>query len=59
MIAAMDGEGFGGCTTFGECQRACPKDIALDHIAAMNREGLLAVIRSPLKPRGDRAEEAV
>jgi succinate dehydrogenase / fumarate reductase iron-sulfur subunit len=50
MIAAMDGEGFGGCTTFGECQRACPKDIALEHIAAMNREGLLAVIRDPPRP---------
>ena len=58
MIAAMDEEGFAGCTTFGACQRACPKDIHVDHIAAMNREHLLSVLRSPQKPHEKAREDA-
>lgn len=38
MVAQMDLEGFGGCTNFGECEAACPKGIALDVIAQMNRD---------------------
>ncbi|MFJ6793080.1 succinate dehydrogenase/fumarate reductase iron-sulfur subunit [Streptomyces sp. NPDC091268] len=45
MVAAMDAEGFGGCTLTGECATACPKGIALPSIAAMNREWLGAVRR--------------
>lgn len=46
MVAAMDGEGFGGCTNTGECATACPKGIPLPSIAAMNREYLRALRRS-------------
>lgn len=59
MVAAMDAEGFGGCTNFAACERACPKDIRVDHIAAMNREHLLSVLRGPLgSPDETQAESA-
>lgn len=38
MVAQMDLESFGGCTLFGECQEACPKEISIDTIARMNRD---------------------
>ena len=40
MVAQMDAEGFGGCTLYGECQAACPKEISIDTIARMNRDFL-------------------
>lgn len=42
MVAQMDLEHFGGCTLFGECQEACPKEISIDTIAWMNRDFLAA-----------------
>jgi succinate dehydrogenase / fumarate reductase iron-sulfur subunit len=42
MIAQMDLESFGGCSLFGECQAACPKEISIDFIARMNRDYLRA-----------------
>ena len=42
MVAQMDLESFGGCTLFGECQEACPKEISIDVIARMNRDFLKA-----------------
>jgi succinate dehydrogenase / fumarate reductase, iron-sulfur subunit len=42
MVAQMDIEGFGACTLFGECQEACPKQISIDTITAMNRDFLRA-----------------
>ncbi len=36
MVAAMDAEGFGSCTNYGECAAVCPKEIKLDVIARMN-----------------------
>jgi succinate dehydrogenase / fumarate reductase iron-sulfur subunit len=42
MVARMDAEGFGGCTLFGECQEACPKEISIDTITRMNRDFLRA-----------------
>jgi succinate dehydrogenase / fumarate reductase iron-sulfur subunit len=42
MVARMDAEGFGGCTLFGECQEACPKEISISAIVRMNRDYLLA-----------------
>ncbi|MFN2398713.1 MAG: succinate dehydrogenase/fumarate reductase iron-sulfur subunit [Gemmatimonadaceae bacterium] len=45
MVARMDEEGFGGCTLFGECQDACPKEISIDTIARMNRDYIIAAIR--------------
>ena len=42
MVAQMDIEGFGGCSLFGECQAACPKEISIDFIARMHRDYLRA-----------------
>ncbi len=42
MVRAMDAEGFGGCTNFGECEAACPKQVSLESIARMNRDFLRA-----------------
>lgn len=44
MVAQMDAEGFGACTTTGACSAACPKDISLINIATMNRELLKGTI---------------
>lgn len=44
MVHAMDSEGFGGCTNFGECEAACPKAISLETIARMNRDYLKATM---------------
>jgi succinate dehydrogenase / fumarate reductase iron-sulfur subunit len=44
MIAQMDLESFGGCTLFGECQAACPKEISIDFIARMHRDFLKASV---------------
>ncbi|HEX9485351.1 MAG TPA: succinate dehydrogenase/fumarate reductase iron-sulfur subunit [Gemmatimonadaceae bacterium] len=44
MVAQMDLESFGGCTLFGECQEACPKEISIDVIARMNRDFLVAAV---------------
>ncbi len=38
MVAAMDAEGFGSCTNTFDCEAACPKEISVDFIAAMNRD---------------------
>jgi succinate dehydrogenase / fumarate reductase iron-sulfur subunit len=40
MVRQMDLEGFGGCTLYGECQEACPKEISIDTITRMNRDFL-------------------
>ncbi len=45
MVDRMDIEGFGGCTNFGECQEACPKDISVANIAVLNRDFLAASLR--------------
>ncbi|MEX2177887.1 MAG: succinate dehydrogenase/fumarate reductase iron-sulfur subunit [Gemmatimonadaceae bacterium] len=44
MVAQMDLEDFGGCSLFGECQAACPKEISIDFIARMNRDYLRAAL---------------
>jgi succinate dehydrogenase / fumarate reductase, iron-sulfur subunit len=44
MVAQMDIESFGGCSMYGECQDACPKDISIDFIARMNRDFLVATM---------------
>jgi succinate dehydrogenase / fumarate reductase iron-sulfur subunit len=44
MVRQMDIEGFGGCTNFGECQEACPKEISVDTIAQLNRDFLKATL---------------
>lgn len=47
MVTQMDLEHFGGCTLFGECQEACPKEISIDTIARMNRDYLVALAFEP------------
>jgi succinate dehydrogenase / fumarate reductase iron-sulfur subunit len=42
MVRQMDAEGFGGCTNFGECEEACPKQISVETIARLNRDYLAA-----------------
>ncbi|MEP7381701.1 MAG: succinate dehydrogenase/fumarate reductase iron-sulfur subunit [Gemmatimonadota bacterium] len=44
MVAQMDLEHFGGCTLYGECQAACPKEISIDTIARMNRDFVFASV---------------
>lgn len=44
MVAQMDAESFGACTSTGSCSAACPKDISLINIAKMNREFLRGTI---------------
>jgi succinate dehydrogenase / fumarate reductase iron-sulfur subunit len=51
MVARMDIEHFGGCTLYGECQEACPKEISIDTITRMNRDYL----RACLNPRDPEA----
>jgi succinate dehydrogenase iron-sulfur subunit len=52
MVAAMDDQGFGGCTNTGECATACPKGIPLPSIAAMNREYLRALRKETSRSKG-------
>jgi succinate dehydrogenase / fumarate reductase iron-sulfur subunit len=47
MVGQMDAEGFGHCTTHGECEAACPKGISIGFIAKMNRELLSAMAAAP------------
>ncbi len=42
MVARADLEGFGHCTNHGACETACPKEISIDFIAALNRDLLRA-----------------
>jgi succinate dehydrogenase / fumarate reductase iron-sulfur subunit len=44
MVAQMDLETFGGCSLFGECQVACPKEISIDFIARMHQDYLRASV---------------
>lgn len=44
LVAAADREGFGACSSHGECEAVCPKGIGLDTIALMNRDHLRAVL---------------
>ena len=44
MVTQMDLEGFGGCSLYGECQEACPKEISIDFIAMMHRDFLRASV---------------
>ena len=46
MVAVMDEMGFGNCSNTGACEMECPKGISLAHIARLNREFLVATIKS-------------
>lgn len=40
MVAQMDKEGFGSCTSTGACEATCPKEISITNIARLNSEYL-------------------
>lgn len=45
MVAQMDKEGFGSCSSTGACEAVCPKGITLVSIARMNRELIIANLK--------------
>lgn len=53
MVAQMDHEGFGSCTSTGACSAACPKDISLSNISRMNRELLVSALTKKETAQGD------
>ncbi len=46
MVGAHDAEGFGNCTNHGACEVACPKGISVSYIARLNRDLIVASLRS-------------
>ena len=44
MVEQMELEDFGGCTLYGECQEACPKEISIDSITRMNRDFIRSTV---------------
>ena len=46
MVAQMDKEGFGNCTNTYACEAECPKGISVANIARLNREYLMAGLKS-------------
>ena len=45
MVEVME-EYFGSCTMFRECEAVCPKEISVDFIARMNRDYIVAQLKS-------------
>ncbi len=53
MVTAMAAEGFGHCTSTGECEAVCPKEIPITFIARMNRDFMRASLTErPAKESG-------
>jgi succinate dehydrogenase / fumarate reductase iron-sulfur subunit len=53
MVERVNAEGFGHCTSAGECEAVCPKEIPITFIARMNRDFLKAAIHErPAANRG-------
>ena len=52
MVGQMTAEGFGHCTSIGECEAVCPKEIPIGYIARMNRDYLEASIKE--RPQANR-----
>jgi succinate dehydrogenase / fumarate reductase iron-sulfur subunit len=48
MVETME-QYFGSCTNYGECEKACPKNISIDFIAMMNRDYVKAQFKSLVK----------
>jgi succinate dehydrogenase iron-sulfur subunit len=46
MVAVMDEAGFGSCTNTYACEAECPKGISVINIALMNRDFIMAKIKS-------------
>ncbi len=47
MASRAQAEGFGHCTSIGECEAVCPAGIRLEVIARMNRDFLAATLSPP------------
>jgi succinate dehydrogenase / fumarate reductase iron-sulfur subunit len=52
MVDQMDAEGFGGCTNYGECEAACPKEISIRVIGRLNRDYLIGTLYHARNERG-------
>jgi succinate dehydrogenase / fumarate reductase, iron-sulfur subunit len=52
LVAAADREGFGACTSYGECHAACPKGIQLAVITRLGREVLLSAVEGATARNG-------
>ncbi len=48
MVTAMDEAGFGSCTNTYACEAECPKGISVLNIARMNRDFIIAKMKSNL-----------
>ncbi len=46
MVTVMDEDGFGSCTNTYACEAECPKGISVTNIARMNRDFIVAKIKS-------------
>lgn len=46
MVTVMDEEGFGSCTNTYACEAECPKGISVTNIARMNRDFVVANVKS-------------
>ncbi len=46
MLTRADEEGFGNCSNEYECEAACPKEISVQNIARLNRQFLLASVKT-------------
>lgn len=46
MVQAMEEEGFGACSNYGECQAVCPKNISLDCISKLHRDYAKATLKT-------------
>lgn len=53
MVAQMDSEGFGACTSTGTCSATCPKGISLANISRLNRELLKSALFKKEAEQGD------
>lgn len=49
MVKQMDEEGFGNCTNTYSCEAECPKEISVENIARMNREYMMANMKTGFK----------
>lgn len=44
MVAQMEAEGFGACSTTGTCEAVCPVGISLSNIATLNRQLFISTV---------------
>jgi succinate dehydrogenase iron-sulfur subunit len=52
MVGQATAEGFGHCSSVGECEAVCPKEIPIAFIARMNRDYLEASVKE--RPQANR-----